>query len=101
MHCLRDCDPFELNTSTTLSCNRTIGRMTDWHLANAQFDREFAKWDGKAGRFLSVDYEALAAATKLLASERHSSPACMEAPDERLGSSAALYAQKQPPTYGA
>ena len=41
MHCLRDCDPFSLNTSVALQCNSTVQRMSEWHETNLEFDREF------------------------------------------------------------
>ena len=63
MHCLRDCDPFSLNTSVRLPCNSTLLKLDEWESSTQAFDLEFSRWGGR-GRALTLDYEALLKSAK-------------------------------------
>ena len=58
MHCLRNCDPFHLNVTTNLNCNRTLNKMNAWEELKGELDTEFRRWRG-SGRFVSLIYEEL------------------------------------------
>ena len=58
MHCLKDCDPFSLNTSVKLDCKGTLGKMREWAASKAELDGEFGRW-AATKRFANLEYERL------------------------------------------
>ena len=58
MHCLKNCDPFQLNVTTTLNCSKTLNKMKTWDALKDELDAEFDRWRN-TGRFVRLIYEQL------------------------------------------